>query len=340
MRAAVLEKPYTFAVREMDMPVPGPGAVLVRVASTGICGSELHAYHGRHQARVPPVVLGHEVAGRVEQVGEGVTCLAAGSRVTVLPQRSCGRCPGCRQGLPNLCDARIMLGTQGWPGSFAEYLVAPAPLVVPLPDALSDDAGTLIEPLAVGVHAARRAGVRLGERVLVLGSGAIGLSAVMAARAAGADLVIATDVRDYNLKKAQSVGATHTANVRSEDVVALARSLTDGLGVDRAMVAVDAPGVLEQAIGATRKRGTIGLIAMFTRPVTFNLQPARNGEQCLVGCTTYDEEEFASALGMAARQPAGVSALVTRQFDLGEVARAFEMVMSGAEDVVRFVLHP
>ena len=303
MKAAVLEKPLAFAIKEIENPVPGPGEMLIRVASTGICGSELHAYHGQHPLRIPPVVLGHELSGRIAQIGPGVTGFDLGSRVTVLPQMTCGRCFYCRHGQPNLCDQRIMLGTRQWQGSFAEYLLAPESLVFTLPDGVSDNVGTLVEPLAVGIHAVRRAGVALGESVLVLGSGAIGLATIIAARAAGASRVIATDIQDYNLTKAQEVGATHTANARSEDVVGLARSLTGGLGVDRALVAVHGSAVLDQAIGATRKRGTIGLIAMFTQPVSFNLQSARVTEQSLVGCTTYDEMEFRAALSLAESTP-------------------------------------
>ena len=339
MRVAILEKPYIFAIKDIEVPTLGSGDVLIKVTSTGICGSELHAYRGLHQTKIPPVVLGHELEGRVAQVGRDVKGVTLGSRVTVLPQLTCGRCTYCRREQPNLCDEKTMLGTRLWPGSFAEYLVAPAPLVFPLPDGMPDDIGTLIEPLAVGIHAVHRAGVTQGESVLVLGSGAIGLATAIAAKATGATIVIATDVRDYNLQKAREVGATHTANVRSEDVVALARSLTDGMGVDRAMVAVDAPGVLDQAIGATRKQGTIGLIAIFTRPVTFNLQPARSAEQVLVGCTTYDEGEFRGALALAGASPAIMAALLTQHFDLGDVARAFEMAINRSEDMVRIVIH-
>lgn len=340
MNAAILEKPFTFAIKEMEVPIPGPGEVLIQVTSTGICGSELHAYHGQHPLRIPPVVLGHEVAGRIVQVGPGVNAVEPGSRVTVLPQLTCGRCPSCQQGQPNLCDERIMLGTRLWPGSFAEYLVAPESLVFPLQDRISDDVGTLIEPLAVGIHAVRKTGVAPGENVLVLGSGAIGLCVVIAARAAGASTVIATDLLDYNLRKALEVGATHTANGSSEDVVALAKSLTGGVGVDRTMVAVDGSAVLQQAIGATRKRGTIGLIAMFTQPVTFNLQPARSREQLMVGCTTYNQGEFQAALALAESIPATVAALVTHHFDLASVAQAFEIASSRSEDMVRILLHP
>jgi L-iditol 2-dehydrogenase len=284
--------------------------------------------------------MGHEVSALIEETSEDEGAAPAGTRVAVMPQLACGRCPYCRNGEPNLCDGRIMMGTKSWPGSHAEYFRAPASLLFPLPDEVSDDAGALIEPLAVAVHAVRMSGLQLGESVAVLGSGAIGLMIVLAAKAAGASRVLATDVRDFNLERARKLGATHTVNAAKDDVMAVAKVMTGGRGVDRTFMAAEAPGVLDQAIGATRKRGTIALVAMFTAPSAINLQPSRVAEQRLVGSTTYDESDFRAALELARHRDAQLTSMVTHHLNLSETNRAFEMVDSRSEDVVRVMLRP
>jgi L-iditol 2-dehydrogenase len=340
VRAAVLEKPYSIAIRDVPLPERQEGWPLLKVLRTGICGSELHSYHGVHPARVPPCVMGHEVSAVVEEASEGAGATPAGTRVAVMPQLACGRCAYCRNGEPNLCDRRIMMGTKSWPGSHAEYFRAPASLLFALPDEVSDDGGALIEPLAVAVHAVRMSGLQLGDSVVVQGSGAIGLMIVVAARAAGASRVLATDVRDFNLARARELGATHLVNAMKDDVVAAAKEMTAGLGADRTFMAAEAPGLLEQAIGATRKRGTIALVAMFTKPSAVNLQPSRVAEQRLVGSTTYDETDFRTAVELARHRDAQLTSMVTHHLNLSETDRAFEIVESRSEDVVRVMLRP
>ena len=220
MRAAVLKDNYRIVLEDVKEPSPGPGEVKIQVRVTGICGSEVHAFKGTHPYRKPPVILGHELAGDIVEVGSDVEGLKVGDRVTVEPQIGCERCYMCRRGLNNLCESKIVLGTQEWPGSFAEYIIAPAKVVYRLPDGLSYEEGVMVEPLAVGVHAVRWSEMGLGDSVLVLGAGTIGLVTIMAARQAGARRIFATDVLDFNLAKAKELGATHTINVRQEDPAA------------------------------------------------------------------------------------------------------------------------
>ncbi len=340
MKAVIFEDPFVLSMRDVKMPVPQSDEVLLRVLSAGICGSELHAYHGKHSGRMPPAVLGHEVTARVELSATGSTVPSAGTRVVVLPQRVCGECPFCKQGEPNLCENKVMLGTREWPGPYAEYFVAPASLLYSIPDAVTDDVGTLIEPLAVGIHAVKRSGMQLGDDVLVLGSGAIGLMTVIAAGAAGARLIIATDVRDFNLQKAREAGATHTIKPQAEDVADRVRSLTGGRGVDRAFVAVEAPDVIEQAVDSVRKRGSVTLIAMFTDLIPVNLQRAKAWEHEMIGSLTYDESDFKAALFLTQRKLSVLSGFITHRFDLEQVSPAFELADTRGEDVVRIVFHP
>jgi L-iditol 2-dehydrogenase len=340
VKAIVFEKPFVLSMQDLEMPVPQSDEVLLRVLSAGICGSELHAYHGKHSGRMPPAVLGHEVTARVEPSITGSAVPAAGTRVVVLPQRVCGKCPFCCQGEPNLCENRVMLGTREWAGPYAEYFIAPASLLYSIPDAVTDDVGTLIEPLAVGIHAVKRSRTQLGENVLVIGSGAIGLMTIIAAQAAGARLVIATDIRSFNLQKAKEAGATHTMNPQMDDVADRVRSLTGGRGVDRAFVAVEAPGVIEQAVDSVRKRGSVTLIAMFTDLIPVNLQRAKAWEQEMIGSLTYDESDFEAALFLAGKKLSVLSGFITHRFDLEAAGSAFELADTRREDVVRIVFHP
>ncbi|MFC1798340.1 zinc-binding dehydrogenase [Thermodesulfobacteriota bacterium] len=340
MKAAFAEKPGTLTLKEMETPSTGPEQILVRVLSTGICGSDLESYHGQMPTKFPPVIPGHECAGVVAQVGTKVTTIAPGTRVALVHQVACGRCPSCQEAQPNLCDHRISMGCREWPGSFAEFVLAPESAAVPLPEGVSNDVGALIEPLAVGIHIVRRAGVRLGDSVMVLGSGAIGLSCIMAAKAAGAGLIMATDVFDFNLRKARKIGAIHTANARLQDVAALAKELTGGRGVDQAIVAVPVADVLEQAITSTRKQGTVVLVASFNQPITVNLWTARRGEQHLIGSLSYDESDFRVAVTLASERQTELESLATHHFPLSEIHRAIQLAENRSEGVIRIMVHP
>ena len=340
MRALVLEELHSVIVREVPKPVPARGEALVRVLSAGICGSEIHAYHGKHAKRVPPAIMGHEVCGVVESLGEGATAPAPGTRIVVLPQRACGTCHWCMNASPNLCDAKTMLGETGWAGGFADYFAAPVELLYPIGDHVPDDVATLIEPLAVAVHAVRRAGIGRADRVVVIGAGAIGLMTMLAAREAGAGTVLATDLYHHNLERAREVGATHVVNVRDGDVVILARELGGGLGVDAAFVAADAPGLFDQAVSSVRKQGVITLIAMFPEPRTVNLQTPKAMEHTIHGSLTFTPADFLAAVDLMQVRHQQVQHCITRRFPLEQGGHAFEIANTRSEDLVRIVLRP
>lgn len=340
MRALILEKPFCVSLRDVPRPSPAEGEALVRVLSTGICGSEIHAFHGKHAKRVPPAVMGHEVCGVVEGLGVGASGPAPGTRVVVLPQRACGDCHWCRRGMPNLCEAKVMLGETSWSGGYAEYFTTPVELLYPIAEDVPEDVATLVEPLSVAVHAVRRAGVGLGDSVLVMGAGAIGLMTVLAARQAGAATVLATDLFDYNLDRARDVGATHCLNVGGADPVARAREISGGMGVDAAFMAADALNLFDQAVRSVRKQGSITLIAMFPEPRTVNLQAPKAMEHVIRGSLTFTPEDFQIARDTLQRCHDDVRTVVTHRLPLEEGQRAFELVDKHSEDLVRVVLKP
>lgn len=200
MKAALFDDIKSIKIINQESPDIKQNEVLIKVITVGICGSEIHAYDGSHPFRKPPSILGHEVVGVIEQVGSNVFDLVEGDKVTVEPQYSCNECVYCLKGDYHLCNKKVVLGTEAWPGGFAEYMTAPASTVYKLPKELPSHIGVLTEPLAVGVHAVRLANVKKGDKVAILGSGPIGLLVSVAAREAGADVVVITDTLDRNLE--------------------------------------------------------------------------------------------------------------------------------------------
>jgi L-iditol 2-dehydrogenase len=340
MHALVLRDLRSVAFEERPKPVPATGEALVRVLSAGICGSEIHAYHGKHAKRVPPAIMGHEVCGIVQALGPGVEGPAVGTRVVVLPQKACGACHWCGRGTPNLCDRKVMLGETSWAGGYAEFFTTPAELLYAVPDHVSDDVATLIEPLAVAVHAVRRGRIGRDDAVMVMGAGAIGLMTVVAARQAGARVILATDIVDYNLDRSRALGATHTLNVSNGDPVELAHELTGGFGLDAALMAADAPGLFDQAIDAVRKQGSVVLIAMFPDARSVNLQNPKAREQAVLGSLTFTQEDFATARDIVGAHADDLAACITHRFPLGEGERAFRLADERGEDLIRVVLKP
>ncbi len=266
MRAIYLESTGHLVLQDVPRPaITRPDEVLIQVKMVGVCGSEVHAFQGTHPFRHAPAILGHEMSGVVIETGPAVTGLKSGQRVIVDPQWTCGECEFCRRGDINLCPNKRVLGTQSWPGAFGEFITAPQQAVFPLPDALSFEQGSLIEPLTVGVHVARRAGIGPGKSVAVLGSGSIGGMVCGAARAFGAGPVIAADIRPHCLDAARErMGATHDFLLPDPSFVDQVKALTGGEGVDTAVIAADEPALVDLALGLLRRRGTIVLVALLT----------------------------------------------------------------------------
>jgi 2-desacetyl-2-hydroxyethyl bacteriochlorophyllide A dehydrogenase len=206
MKAAVLVEPEKIQVMEVPLPRAGDGQLLVRVALAGVCGSDHTLYHGKFGVPLP-VIPGHEMVGRVEAMGPGVTGWSVGQRVTLQPNIACGRCPLCRDGHRNLCPHKVRLGADA-DGVFAEYAVIPAAYAWPVPERLSDEIAVFAEPLAVVVHALGRAAPQPGERALIIGAGVIGLLTQQLAAAAGAE-VTACDIAPARLALARELGAAH-----------------------------------------------------------------------------------------------------------------------------------
>jgi len=264
MRAAPLVEAGTFEPETRERPTPGPSEVLVEVSDVGICGSDVHWYeHGEMGDRAveEPLVLGHESAGTVVKVGAAVDDHAVGDAVTIEPGVPCGECEHCRRSAYNLCPEVEFMATPGTDGAFREHVAWPAEYVYGLPESVSAREGALCEPISVGVHAVRRAGVGMGDSVLVMGAGPIGLLAADVARAAGAADVAVVDVVDSKLDRALDRGADLAIDSREADVAAAVRD-EFGAGVDAAIEATGAPPAIEAVLDAPGPDGTAVLVGL------------------------------------------------------------------------------
>ena len=341
MKAAILTSEYHIAIQEVAAPQLGADdQVLIRVCTVGICGSEVHAFHGTHPFRKPPAILGHEMAGDVVAVGNAVTRVSVGDRVTVDPHWPCGRCHYCHTGSINLCPTKKVLGTQAWPGAFGEYILAPEEAVFRLPDHLSYPQGSLIEPLTIAVHVLRRAGLQAGEAVAVLGSGSIGGMLVGVSHAWGASPIIAADIRQHCLDAARErMGATHDILLPQQDLVAEVLRITAGAGVDIVCIAADDPLLVSQAVEIVKGHGRIALVALLcTEPIRLMGYELIRKEVQLFGNTMSVPEDVQQALHLAATGRVDVEGILTHILPHREAQRAVQLAANKADGAVKVML--
>ncbi len=339
MKAVEIKKAGFAELVEIEEPEPGAGEVLVRVHATGICGSDLAAYLGRHPYRVPPVVTGHEVAGVVESAGDDVGELSVGDPVIIEPHIGCGECFYCKSDDYNLCKEKRVLGTTSWPGSFAEYVVVPAACAYKVPSDIPLSVVTLIEPLCVGLHAVEKAPLEPGATVAILGSGTIGLTLLLAVLQKKPAKVICSDIRSGNLEMALAFGATHTVDARQQDIEEELSCITKGRGVDVCFIAVPSDQVAAQALAITRLKGTIVLIALFEEPSRFDLREIQLRERQLIGTLMYTRKDYLKAVQLLPSLKNSLVRLITHHIGIEELPEMLDSLSHGkVEDSIKVVV--
>jgi L-iditol 2-dehydrogenase len=318
VRVAVLRGPGDLAVEERPEPRPGPGQVVVRIASVGVCGSDTHYYdHGRIGRFVveQPLVLGHEASGTVVEVGAGVTDLRPGQRVSLEPGVPDLVCEQCRAGRYNLCPDMRFFATPPVDGAFAELVAVSAVFAHPVPDSMSDDAAALLEPLSVGIWACRKGRVTAGSRVLITGAGPIGLVSVQTALAFGATSVVVSDVNPARLQLALDLGATEVVDARSASVLDLARPpevLLECSGF---------PPEIGEGIRALDRAGRAVLVGMGGDEVPLPLSVVQERELELTGTFRY-AGTWPTAIDLVTAGRVDLDRLVTGTYDLADAALA------------------
>lgn len=342
MKVLLLSRYQHLEIAELPEPTPGPGEVLVRVAACGICGSDVHGYDGSSGRRIPPIVMGHEAAGRIAALGSDVKGFAEGDRVTFDSTIYCGACGPCRRGEVNLCDYRQVLGVScsdyRRAGAFAEYIAVPSRIVYRLPDNLSFAEAAMLEAVAVAIHSVSLAQVSPDSTALVLGAGMIGLLVLQALRVAGCSRVFVADIDSSRLKLAQEVGAT---TVFSADIglIEQVRRLTGGAGVDVAVEAVGRNETASAAIESVRKGGTVVLVGNISPEVTLPLQKVVTRQIRLQGSCA-SAGEYPQAMELLATGAIQVKPLITAIAPLHDGPQWFERLHARERNLIKVVLTP
>lgn len=332
----VSEKQTDFFTREV--PPPKADEAVIRVRASALCGSDLHTFFARHPSVPLPATIGHEFSGDIVALGDAVTGLSVGERVTAEPSEACGVCEACLHGEYGSCDKLSFVYRRG-DGALADYITLKAKSVFPLPPAMSYEAGALVEPLAVAVHAVRRADVRLGENVLVLGAGAIGIMVAALCKRLGAKEVIVSDMNAFRLDMALKLGATRTVNPGAgEDLKGAVMALTGGQGADKTFECVGREQTFVQAMTLVRKRGTATIVGIFEKPeVTIPVMRIVNNEIRVQGSQGYCWD-FPAALQMA--EEIGLDQLVTHRYPLDRLQEALETASDRTVSSVKIILNP
>ncbi|MBD3174474.1 MAG: alcohol dehydrogenase catalytic domain-containing protein [Armatimonadia bacterium] len=316
MQAIVCDRPGTLSIQEVAKPEPGPGMALIRVVATGVCGSDVRGYLGTHPDIVDyPVILGHEFAGVVDAVGDGVSHVAPGDRVAVEPLFVCGVCRACREGTYHLC-ARLELNGHQHPGSFAEWTVAPARFCYPVPGAMDFEIAALAEPAAVAVHAANRARPKLGDRAVVLGMGPIGLLCLQALRLSGCR-VMGVDVVPAKLELAREMGAELAVDASATDAIEAVTDWTDGVGADVVLESAGVRETLAETVFMVRKGGTVVLLGFTgedTDPICLTRLMIK--EANFLGSVIYSQRDVPDAIELLASGDLVGRPLITDRCDL------------------------
>lgn len=337
MRAAFARGPRRLVVEETARPAPAAGEVVVAVGACGICGSDLHWYHD--QMMIPQVCPGHEIAGEVAMLGAGVTSLREGDRVAVEGIASCGTCRYCLAGDYHYCPAIGIVGMTV-PGGYAEYLKIPARHCFPV-GAMDLATAALSEPLGVAVHGVRISNLRIGERVLVLGAGTIGLMAVVAARAGGAGEVLVTARRPQQKQAALALGADRVLDDADEG------ALMEAAGERPVDLVIESVGgtanTLDTAVAACRPGGRVCLLGVYTKPIAFPAIFAVVKELTIKGSFVYSRAgsraDFEVVTDLLARQGEPLAAaLITHRFPLARIGEAFEAAADKASGSIKVTI--
>lgn len=334
----VMTAPGEIVFREIPAPEVGEKQVLVKIQKIGICGSDIHVYHGQHAFTKYPVTQGHEVSGEIVELGSSVTDLAVGQRVTIEPQVVCGKCHPCTHGKYNLCEELKVMGFQTT-GTASTYFAVDAAKVTPLPNDMDFDDGAMIEPLAVAVHAVRRAGDVRGQSIAVIGAGPIGNLVAQVAKGMGAAKIMLTDVSDYRLALArEKCGIDAVYNTRSWN---FGEALVDAFGPDKADVIYDCAGndiTMGQAIQYARKGSTIILVAVYVGMAKVDLAVLNDHELDLNTTMMYRHEDYVKAIEMVNDGLIHLKPLQSKTFSFGKYLDAYKYIEANRETTMKVLI--
>lgn len=321
-----------------DVPVPEvkPDQIKIKMKRIGVCGSDVHVNHGKHPYTSYPVVQGHEVSAEVVEAGAKVANVRVGDRVTIQPQVVCGKCYPCTHGMYNACEELKVMGFQTT-GMASEYFVVDASKALALPENMSWDHGAMIEPLAVAVHAVRRAGDVAGKKVLVLGGGPIGNLVAQTARALGAETVLLSELSEYRLSAAEKCGI-ETVNPGREKLL---DAIYAKLGPDKADYIFECVGInatMGQAIEYARKGSTIIVVGVFGDLGTIDMGLVQDHELSMIGSAMYREEDYLKAIEIVGAGLVQFDPLITDHVKFADYAQAYKMIDEQKDKAMKILI--
>ena len=327
-------------IREAPIPEPKAGEVLVKVEYVGICGSDVHYFKdGRCGDFVVDgeLMLGHEAGGVEEKVGPVVTNLAVGDKVALEPGITCGQCEFCKSGRYNLCPDVVFLATPPVQGCNEDYIAFPANMCFKLPENMTTKEGALIEPFAVGLHAAHQGKVGMGDQCIILGSGCIGLMTLLACKACGATDITVVDMAQKRLDFAMELGATRVINAKEKDVLKEVEALTNGAGIEKVFETAGSPVTIAQTPYLVKNGGTITLVGLSANPeITFNFGQIMAKEAKIESVFRY-RNLYKKAIAAAANG-LNIGKIATHEFDFENIQEAYETAINDKENVVKAVI--
>jgi L-iditol 2-dehydrogenase len=334
MKQAVLIEPQKVVFRDVPKPEPGPGQVLVQVKRIGVCGSDIHAYYGKHPYISCPIVQGHEFAGRITEVGPNVRSLKTEDDVTVMPQLVCGECYPCRHGNYHICNSLKVIGCQA-EGAAQEFLAVDQDMVIKLPAGMDYDTGAMIEPVAVGAHAIGRLGSVEGKKILVLGAGPIGNLTAQAAGGRGAAAVAISDISDFRLEVARECGIANTINPVKEDLAAAVGKAFGPDGADAILECVGVEETVGQAIALARKGTDIVIVGVFGEKPRLDIGLVQDKELRLIGTLMYRVLDYWTAIDLVQSGQIRLKPLMTRHFQFEQYPEAYRYIEKNKERTMK-----
>lgn len=340
-RAAYMTGLNKLEMREIEVPVPKEKQVLVKLEYVGICGSDVHYLeHGKIGDFIVngDFILGHECAGTIVAIGSKVEKLKVGDKVALEPGITCGQCEFCKTGRYNLCPDVEFLATPPYHGCFMNYIAFPETMAFKLPDRISTKEGALVEPLAVGMHAAKQGNVKLGDSVVILGSGTIGLVTLLACKAFGATDITVVDVIPKRLEYAKKLGATTVINATEVDVLAEIDKLTNKQGVDIVIETAGSAKTIAQTPYLIKNGGCIVLVGMAPQDIIeFNFAKIMAKEAEIKSVFRY-RNIYPQAIKAIEKGIIDISGIITHEFSFDEVAKAFDFAINHKQEVVKAVI--
>ena len=342
MDAAVMDKPMSIAIKQIEIPVPKEDEALVKVYCIGVCGSDVHYYeHGKIGRYIveKPIILGHELAGEVVQVGEQVTNVSVGDRVAVEPGVTCGRCEHCKSGRYNLCPEVVFMATPPVDGAWAEYVTVRSDFLFKLPDTMSYEEGALLEPLSVGFHAMKRGRVTAADRLFISGLGPIGLLAAQSAQLLGVTEIYATDVLPFRQSLAKEMGIT-VIDPSKENVKARIEDLTEGKGID---VIVETSGnarAISDTVNLVKRGGRIVYVGMpVADEVPINMNQLIDSELDVYGIFRY-VNTYPAAIQALSRSNVDITKVITHKVSLKNIEEGIDIARLQKDTSIKVMIYP